>query len=91
MHFLGRFRVLTKILAIVALLSALMSGGSFVAIRALSTQNYNAEKMALAAKRSLFAARANQSLIALNRAEYRSALDPSDTNAWRPKMSLKSN
>jgi methyl-accepting chemotaxis protein len=80
MHFLGRFRVLTKILAIVALLAALMGVGSFVAIRALSTQNYNAEKMALAAKRSLFAARANQSVIALNRAEYRSALDPSDAN-----------
>ena len=80
MHFLGRFRVLTKILAIVLLLSALMGGGSFVAIHALSMQNYNAEKMALAAKRSLFAARANQSLLAINRAEYRSALDPSDAN-----------
>jgi methyl-accepting chemotaxis protein len=80
MHFLGRFRVLTKILVIVALLSILMGGGSFIAIRALSTQNYNAERMALAAKRSLFAARANQSLIAMNRAEYRSAIDPSDAN-----------
>ena len=80
MHFLGRFRVLTKILVIVAMLSALMGGGSFIAIRALSLQNYNAERMALAAKRSLLAARANQSLIAMNRAEYRSALDPSDSN-----------
>ncbi|MGA2998357.1 methyl-accepting chemotaxis protein [Bradyrhizobium sp.] len=80
MHFLGRFRVLPKILAIVLLLAALMGGGSFVAIRALSSQNSNAEIMALAAKRSLFAARANQSLIATNRAEYRSALDPSDSN-----------
>ena len=80
MHFLGRFRVLTKILAIVILLAALMGGGSFVAIQALSSQNSNAEMMALAAKRSLFAARANQSLIAVNRAEYRSALDPSDSN-----------
>jgi methyl-accepting chemotaxis protein len=80
MHFLGRFRVLTKILAIVTMLAALMGGGSFVAIQALSLQNANAEKMALAAKRSLFAARANQSLVALNRAEYRSALDPSDSN-----------
>ena len=80
MQFLGRFRVLTKILAIVIMLAALMGGGSFVAIHALSLQNYNAEKMALAAKRSLFAARANQSIIALNRAEYRSALDPSGTN-----------
>jgi methyl-accepting chemotaxis protein len=80
MHFLGRFRILPKILAIVTVLSALMGGGSFVAIHALSMQNYNAEKMALAAKRSLVAARANQSIIALNRAEYRSALDPTDAN-----------
>src|ERR1700753_352300 len=80
MQFLGRFRVLTKILAIVIMLAALMGGGSFVAIHALSLQNYNAEKMALAAKRSLFAARANQSIIALNRADDRSALAPSGTN-----------
>lgn len=80
MQFLGRFHVLTKILAIVILLAALMGGGSVVAIRALSAQNYNAEKMTLAAKRSLLAARANQDVIALNRAEYRSALDPSDAN-----------
>jgi methyl-accepting chemotaxis protein len=80
MHFLGRFRVLTKILVIVAMLSVLMGGGSFIAIRALSLQNDNAEKMAVAAKRSLFAARANLSLIAVNRAEYRSAIDPSDAN-----------
>jgi methyl-accepting chemotaxis protein len=80
MQFLGRFRVLTKILAIVLMLAALMGGGSFVAIHALSEQNSNADKMALAAKRSLLAARANQSIIVLNRAEYRSALDPSGAN-----------
>ncbi|MGY4503757.1 methyl-accepting chemotaxis protein [Bradyrhizobium sp. GM24.11] len=36
--------------------------------------------MSTAAKRALLAARANQNVIALNRAEFRSALDPSDEN-----------
>jgi len=89
MHFLGRFRILTKILVIVAMLSVLMGGGSFIAIHALSAQNYNAERMALAAKRSLFAARANLSLIAVNRAEYRSALDPSDANRLAAKKGIE--
>lgn len=88
MHFLGRFRILTKLLAIVIVLSAMMASGASIAIWALSTQNDNAEKMALAAKRSLFAARATQSLIALNRAEYQTALDPTDANRLAGKKTI---
>jgi methyl-accepting chemotaxis protein len=80
MHFLGRFRTLTKILAIVGLLAVLMADVAYIAISALAEQNYNAEKMALAAQRSLSAARANQSVLAISRAEFRSALDPRDEN-----------
>jgi len=80
MQFLGRFRILTKILAIVGLLAVLMGTVAYVAISALAAQNSNAEMMAAAAKRSLLAARANQNVLALNRAEFRSALDPRDEN-----------
>src|SRR5246127_5848718 len=80
MHFLARFRVLTKILGIVAMLTVLLGTVAYLAIAALAAQNDNAEKMAAAAKRSLMAARANQSVIALNRAEFRGALDPSNEN-----------
>jgi methyl-accepting chemotaxis protein len=80
MHFLARFRVLTKILGIVAMLTVLLGTVAYLAIAALAAQNDNAEKMAAAAKRSLIAARANQNVIALNRAEFRGALDPSNEN-----------
>ncbi|MCP3470571.1 methyl-accepting chemotaxis protein [Bradyrhizobium sp. CCGUVB1N3] len=80
MHFLGRFRILPKILAIVLLLAATMAALSYVAITALSAQNENAEKMAVAATRSLQAARARQRVIAMNRAEFRGALDPTGEN-----------
>jgi methyl-accepting chemotaxis protein len=80
MHFLGRFRVLTKILAIVGMLALLMGTVAYIGIAALAAQNSNAEMMVAAAKRSLLAARANQNVIALNRAEFRSALDPRDEN-----------
>src|SRR4051794_9397338 len=70
MHFLARFRILTKILAIVILLS----------ISALGDLSEKADVMATAANRALLAARANQNVLALNRAEFRSALDPRDEN-----------
>ncbi len=80
MHFLGRFRILPKILSIVGILAVLMSGVAYIAIHALAAQNDNAERMTLAAKRSLEAARANQNVLAISRAEFRSALDPRDEN-----------
>ena len=80
MNFLGRFRVLTKIVAIVSLLAALTATVAYIAVSALATMNSNAESMAKAGNRALVAARANQNVIALNRAEFRAALDPRDDN-----------
>jgi methyl-accepting chemotaxis protein len=77
---MGRFRILPKILSIVGMLAILMGGVAYIAINALAAQNYNAERMTLAAKRSLLAARANHNVLAINRAEFRSALDPRDEN-----------
>ena len=80
MQFLGRFRILTKILAIVLMLSALLGALTFLASNALRDQNDNAVRMASAAKRSMLAARANVNLVAMNGEEFRSALDPRDEN-----------
>jgi methyl-accepting chemotaxis protein len=80
MHFLGRFRILTKILFVVGVLAALIAGVAYIAIDALAIQNDNAKKLTWAATRTLLAARANQNVIAMNRAEYRIALDPRDEN-----------
>ena len=80
MHFLGRFRILSKILAIVALLSCIAGTMAYLGISALGNLSEKADLMAAAANRALFAARANQNVLALNRAEFRSALDPRDEN-----------
>jgi methyl-accepting chemotaxis protein len=80
MHFLGRFSILTKILAIVVLLSTLMAVVAYRGISTLAAQNDNAERMATGARYSLAAARARARIIASNRAEFRSALDPNNEN-----------
>ena len=80
MSFLANFRVLTKILAVVAMLSAVAIGIAWISINALSTMNAGAEIMSAASARSLLAARANQNVLAINRAEFRAALDPRDEN-----------
>ena len=80
MSFMGRFRILTKVLSIVTLLSAVAVTIAWLAVSALGELSEKADLMAGAAKRALLAARTNQNVIALNRAEFRSALDPSDEN-----------
>jgi methyl-accepting chemotaxis protein len=80
MHFLGRFRILTKVLAIVVLLSGIGASIAYLGISALGQLSEKADTMATSARRSLLAARTNQNVLALNRAEFRSALDPSDEN-----------
>ncbi len=80
MSLLSRFRVLTKILAIVLLMAAVAVTISWVGITALDTLAKGAENMQLAANRALLAARAGQNVLALNRAEFRAALYPTDEN-----------
>ncbi|MBR0877863.1 methyl-accepting chemotaxis protein [Bradyrhizobium japonicum] len=80
MHFLGRFRILSKILGIVFLLCGIGAAIAWIGVSALSDLSEKADVMSTAAKRALLAARANQNVIALNRAEFRSALDPRDDN-----------
>ena len=80
MHFLGRFRILSKILGIVVLLCGIGAAIAWIGVSALSDLSEKADVMSTSARRSLLAARANQNVISLNRAEFRSALDPRDDN-----------
>jgi methyl-accepting chemotaxis protein len=80
MSMLARFRVLTKILAIIVVMAVIAGGISWLGISALGTLNAGADNMNRAAKRALLAARANQNVIAMNRAEFRAALDPRPEN-----------
>ena len=80
MNFLGRFRILSKILGIVFLLCGIAAAIAWIGVSALGELSEKADIMSTSAKRALLAARANQNVIALNRAEFRSALDPRDDN-----------
>jgi methyl-accepting chemotaxis protein len=80
MSFLARFRVLTKILAVVMLLSALAVGITWLGVHSLSVVNADATIMSSAAQRALVATRATQAVLVLNRTEYAAALDPTPEN-----------
>ncbi len=80
MSMLARFRVLTKILAVIALMAVVACTISWLGIRALSTLNEGADNMNKAAKRALTGARANQNVLVLSRSEFRAALDPRAEN-----------
>lgn len=80
MSFLGRFRILTKLLVIVASLSAIAVALAWLGISSLAELNNDAVSMNTAAQRLRDAALANQNVIALNRTEFRAALDPRADN-----------
>src|ERR1700730_12627761 len=91
MNFLSRFRILTKILLIIILMAGIASAVAYIGISSLSSLNDKAENMTAAAERSLLAARANQNVSALNRAEFRSALDPREENRTAARRVIEDN
>jgi len=80
MSFLARFRVLTKILAVVVLMALVACTIGWIGIRALDTLNEGAGTMSRSAKRALEAARASLNVVAMSRAEFSVALDPRPEN-----------
>ena len=66
MSVLARFKIITKILAVIILLAATATVISWLGIHAMASLNTGADNMNFAAQRALEAARANQSVIALN-------------------------
>jgi len=80
MSFLAKFRVLTKVLAIICVLSLITGIMAWLGISSLHSVSERSGTMARSAERALLATRANNNVVAMNRAEFRSALDPSDEN-----------
>jgi len=80
MSVLSRFRVLTKILAIITLMAVAAVTISWLGIRALSTLNEGSADMKRASTRALTAARAVQNVFILSGSEFRAALDPRPEN-----------
>ena len=80
MSLLARLKIVTKILAVIVLLATIATTISWLGISAMASLKAGADNMSAAATRALEAARANQNVIALNRAEFRVALDPGSEN-----------
>jgi methyl-accepting chemotaxis protein len=78
--FLDKFRVLTKVLAIICVLSLITGIMAWLGISSLHSVSERSGTMARSAERALLATRANNNVVAMNRAEFRSALDPRDEN-----------
>ncbi len=76
MSFLARFRVLTKIIAIVCLLSMVAGGITWLGVSSLKTLADATHRMDLKANESLMAQRLVTSLLAINRAEFELSSDP---------------
>jgi methyl-accepting chemotaxis protein len=80
MSLMSRFRILTKVLAIIFVLSVISGVMAWLGISSLHSVSERADTMARSAERALLATRANNNVVAMNRAEFRSALDPRDEN-----------
>ena len=80
MSFLTNLRVLTKILAIIMLLSAVTIGVTVLAIVSLKSLSQDTDVMKTAATDALDASKIDQSVIEINRAEYRIGSDPRAEN-----------
>jgi methyl-accepting chemotaxis protein len=80
MALLARFQILTKIIAVVVLLSALAAGITWLGVHSLSSLNSGATEMSAGAQRALIATRAAQAVLVINRTEFAAALDPSPAN-----------
>ena len=76
MSFLARFRVLTKIIAIVCLLSMVAGGITWLGVSSLKTLADATHRMDLKANELLMAQRLVTSLLAINRAEFELSSDP---------------
>ena len=80
MSFLSNMRVLTKILTIILLLSAVTIGITVLGITSLKSLSNDTDVMKTAAADALDAAKLDQSIVEINRAEYRMGSDPRAEN-----------
>ncbi|RKE65990.1 methyl-accepting chemotaxis protein [Pseudorhodoplanes sinuspersici] len=76
MSFLARFRILTKILMVIAVLSASAIGITYLGVTSLKSLSDSTDSMEAASKLALHAARVSQEIVQMNRGEYRVGAEP---------------
>ena len=89
MSFLARFRVLTKIVAIVFLLSIVAVGITWLGINSLKTLSEATDHMELLAKELAMAQRLSVNLLALNRTEFHLSTDPRPENRTAAQQTIE--
>jgi methyl-accepting chemotaxis protein len=80
MFLLAKFKILTKILGIVVMLSSITAATGWLGVHALGSLNDGAENMSYETRRAIDAVLATQNVIAMNRGQFNVALDPSPKN-----------
>jgi methyl-accepting chemotaxis protein len=77
---LSNFRILTKIIGIIVMLSCVAAGIAYLGISSLKSLDEATDRMQLAAANALETQRLSVSVVAINRAEFRIAADPRPEN-----------
>jgi methyl-accepting chemotaxis protein len=80
MSFLSRFRILTKILAVIALMAVVSIGISVMAVTSLKSLSDATDRMERVSGAALLAQRLNTNLLAVNRGEFQLSSDPRAEN-----------
>jgi methyl-accepting chemotaxis protein len=76
MSILSRFRILTKILSVIALLSLIAGGITVLGVTSLKSLNDAADRIELMGSQATMAQRIAVNLLAINRAEFQVSTDP---------------
>jgi methyl-accepting chemotaxis protein len=80
MSFLSRFRILTKILTVIALMAAISIGISVLAVSSLKSLSDATDQMERVGGQATLAQRLSVNLVALNRSEFQLSSDPRPEN-----------
>jgi len=76
MSFLSRFKILTKILAVILLLSTITGGVAVLGINALKSLSHATDRMEASASRAMLAQQLAVNLVTMSRAEFQMSTDP---------------
>ena len=76
MSLLSRFRILTKLIAVVVVLSAISAVITWLGVSSLKSLSEATDHMELVAAQSTMAQRLSVNLLAINRAEFQISTDP---------------
>jgi methyl-accepting chemotaxis protein len=76
MSFLARFRILTKTLAVILLLSAVAGSITFLGVRSLKSLSDATDQMEVASSQAVLGTRMNLNVVSMSRGEFGVAMDP---------------